>query len=235
MRVLPRQVASIYHCRFPNCPPVFLFLGRGTNKATKPTWKFFQIRTALVFWYESYELILIAFNVERFRCQTWIQCQVCSWRAKFSTSTFRRGGGVVVRVADNLQTTISAQPDYSFRQQHGVWPWCFFVVQNKRFSLTLCSGRGDRTPIRINVLRGLLFLDEAYEKMACIYCQGNPSLTLIRELLIVIGPTLQWLKQLFWNRFTQRREYQIRWEEAARAHLSWIRNVLLVAGRDHSL
>jgi len=144
-------------------------------------------------------------------------------------------GGVVVRVADNLQTTISAQPDYSFRQQHGVWPWCFFVVQNKRFSLTLCSGRGDRTPIRINVLRGLLFLDEAYEKMACIYCQGNPSLTLIRELLIVIGPTLQWLKQLFWNRFTQRREYQIRWEEAARAHLSWIRNVLLVAGRDHSL
>jgi len=63
------------------------------------------------------------------------------------------------------------------------------------------------------VLRGLLFLDEAYEKMARIHCQGNPT---IRELLIVIGLTLINIGESSFFEIALLNDEKIRWEEAAR-------------------
>lgn len=56
------------------------------------------------------------------------------------------------------------------------------------------------TPSQNGHVTDLLFLDEAYEKMACIYCQGNPILSLINKLLVMIGPALVKNQATFWNR-----------------------------------
>jgi len=63
-----------------------------------------------------------------------------------------------------------------------------FCCSNTRFSHFVLIMR--TTPSQNGHVTDLLFLDEAYEKMACIYCQGNPILSLINKLLVMIGPAL---------------------------------------------